>query len=626
MEQIKKIKNSCDRFNRNLEEIEPSMYRWVLRSASVASDIAELKKREQDPENAYPENWHDMMAAGRAISYTLTRKERIQKFLGSHRHKITDDAIELLKHLQDNPLRWTAFRVDEKLDKNLFRITDVLDKEKQLPPLYSIGVSNQLRSSISQDTLFITLILDNGESLQTIGIIHSYLSVTENDLDFLCSVLDKDLYENRGLSGVISKHFLKFFAIDEIAEIPPIVFRGMLSEVIWRELHLEDIGRVLLPGNWDIEETIDGVLRFEFLGPDEKLTALEPMAGQNPEQPWKMAGMFPSYLYLYPQKQTACIHAASFHDYTILHQVLNGKFDLEEGARGLPFFRISSTVWSIASQIPDLALPWDWYIEQFEEEEDEDPEDPEDTENPEGTEDSPFMASINTLISEVMIARNSGTEVDIPKRCDELGLDLSIAESILEQLEGVTKRMMPDLELTDDDRTWEIPDLTIPPPSIRREFSRPLYNSTLFTTNETRHSYELFASLAGEKNAVKTEPGDMADYITSLFEETFDRFGPTIMSSLFLILLEQGDRWVSVRSCGIEILKLFHQVLLPTLKTDKDTFLSQFSRFVLMSLCSNGLLELSERPKGEARTRGTYKIRPSAFFRQFIALNAKRID
>jgi hypothetical protein len=630
MKHIEEIKNSFERFNRNLEEIEPSMYKWVLRSPSVSGDIAELKKRENDPGDKYPESWHDMMASSRAISYTLTRKELIQKFLNSHRHKITDDAIEMLKQLMDNPMRWTAFRVDEKLDKNLFRITDVLDKEKLLPPLYSRGVSDLVRSSTSEDNLYITLLSDNGYSLQATGLIHRYLSVTEDDLHFLCTVLDKDLYENRGLSGVINKHFLNFFVLDEIAEIPPIMFRGMPSRIIWRELHLEDIGRVLLPGTWDIEETTEGVLRFEFLGPDEKLTALEPMAWQDPEKPWEMSGLFPSYLYLYPSENTACIHASSLQDYAILHQVLSCRFNLdknlqknlqksmEKGARSLPFFRISSQVWTMVSQIPDIVLPWDWYTEQFEEDE---REDEEEDEKSEFSKDSPLMASLNTLISEVMVANNSDTEVDIPKRCEELGLDLSTAESILEQLEGMTKKMMPDLELTDDDRAWEIPNLTVPPPSIRREFSKPLYDSTLFRTTETPHCYELFASLAGEKNAAKTEPGDMEEYITSLFEDAFDRMGLTIMNSLFYMLVEQGDRWTSVRSFGIEILKLFYQVLLPALKVDRETFLSQFSRFVLMSLCSNGLLELSERPKGEARTRGTYRIRPSVFFRCFIAFN-----
>lgn len=414
-------------------------------------------------------------------------------------------------------------------------------------------------------------------------------------------------------------NFNTFFILDTISQIPPIGFRGSPARIIWWELHLEGIDKTVLPGEWGIEESDKGVRKYAFLGPDEELEALKPMVGQDPEHIWELSGLFTSYLYIYSAEETVCIYASSIHDYVMLYQVLSCRFDLDKESPNRPAFHITPSVWTKVSSLPGIDLPWAWYEKQFENE-DLDNE----REESESDEDAVTRTSLNTLVDEVINARNAGTEVDIQKRCRELDVDPALAESVLARMDEMTKKMMPELELTEEDRTFEISGLTKPSPALRRMFSTPLYRSDLFSVTDTLGSYELFLSHAGDGYASRTVPGELADYITSLFEQAFGRFGSTIMNCFFYMLMQQEKRWTPVRSYGIEVLKLFHRILLPELKVTKDAFLLRFSSFVLTSLCPNGLLELSERPRGEARTRGTYPVRSSMFFQNFIVFNPEQ--
>lgn len=604
---MKELLEQCSRFTRRLDEIEPLIHQWAFSSRFAADDIKELMMMEDDPENRFPKTWHSMMAASRAASHTLTQKAQIQKFIKKYREEISDEAVEMLQHLLANPMKWTAFRVERKIDEDLYSIIDVLDENPQLPPLYSKGVTEILRRSTTRNILFIALLFDNLTCLQTSGIIHKYLSVTEDDLVFLCTVLNEDLFDTRGITGIINEYFITFFKIDEISEIPPMAYQGKPSVIIWRELYLEDIGKTLLPGNWDIEESHEGVLRFDFIGPDEELEALRIMEGQNSESPWKTAGMFPSYMYIIPHKHRACIYASSIHDYTIFTQVLSTRFTLDISAYPLPFFCISPQIWAMTSSIPDIVLPWEWFTEQFKEE------------KPESADDN-LLGPINVLLREVSDAKNYGYDLDIPQRCRELGIELSVFESIMEEIEKKTQTFLPKFELSDDDKAFELSDLPVPPPSARIKFSVPLYASEIFKVTETEENYELFSSFAGELNAEMTDPGDMANYITFLFEECYDTMGSTVMNCLFYILSHRMDQWTPARSLGIEILKLYHHILIPGYDNDKEAFLLRFSQFVLSKLCTNGLLGISERPKGEVRKRGTYNVKPSVFYKRFIEL------
>lgn len=167
MDSLQNIVKNCSKFNRGLDEIEPLVFSLTRRSPTVTEEIQELLRQERDPENTYPSNWYTNMALSRAISHILTRKEQIQKIFRKHRNELPDEANDVLKHLLKQPVRWAAFTVNGRLDKNLFSITDVFAPDTQLPPLYSKGVSDLLRSSVHQNMLFVTLLLDNGNSLQT---------------------------------------------------------------------------------------------------------------------------------------------------------------------------------------------------------------------------------------------------------------------------------------------------------------------------------------------------------------------------------------------------------------------------------------------------------------------------
>jgi len=95
------------------------------------------------------------------------------------------------------------------------------------------------------------------------------------------------------------------------------------------------------------------------------------------------------------------------------------------------------------------------------------------------------------------------------------------------------------------------------------------------------------------------------------------------MDAFFFILILQDSERLSVRAYALELLKLFHQVILPSLRLDVEGFINRFSNFVYRKLCRCALVVVDSRPNKEDLAKGTYLIHSSEFFDDFLEPKTK---
>ncbi len=580
----------------------------AAKSKMIHQTMQALLRREDDPGSTYPDSWYPLQAEALAAGYLLSSPDQIRKFLKNYRDELSGESARMLRGLLSCPMQWTAYRVIRREGGGFLYIEDLLEETEEPMLLYSPGTSNILRSSVDQDVTFIALLFFNGSCWQTSGIIHNYASVKTDDILYYCNGLDADEFASGGLTGVINRHFIDFFSLDDVSTIPPIKFRKQRGYLLWREFQLMGIGDTQLPGVWEIDSSDSGILRMTYEGPDEELASAPPLECQDPEDPWERMSMFTPYIYIDPDTDELCITASTMHDYQILVSALSCRFDLGNSEQTWPTYRISPTVYATSLKLPRFHIPWHRFSEDF---------DAADTQEAE----DPSLEKFNRLLREVNEARHYGTTVDIAKRCSDLGIDQESFEQVLSKGDEMAERNHPSLEFTPEDRAFELNDFPVPPPASRRAFFFPLFMSEIFILDESFRTLDLVAEYSGETVASQVFSSGIGEYFTDLFETAFSTMGPMVMNYTFYILVYHSDQQIFVRSLAIEILKLHHHHLVLTgMYESAEKFIEAYSKFILRGLCTKGLLEVEQRPKGQPKSQGLYRIKPSPLFRAFISL------
>ena len=148
----------------------------------------------------------------------------------------------------------------------------------------------------------------------------------------------------------------------------------------------------------------------------------------------------------------------------------------------------------------------------------------------------------------------------------------------------------------------------------------PLEGDGLFTIH-AKDTYPFFASITGGSFVDIVDVNDIVEYIEDLFFIFMDEremLSLFMMNYLFLLFHHQGKLYTSVRTFGIELLKLLYPYLVEIGDDDTDAFISRFSDFVYSRLRTRALVEVKQKPTAEQRFWGTYEIRPTQFFTTLI--------
>lgn len=608
---LQKIINACDNYSDNFTEIETIVMEYGPKNSKQGKIVKELVSLEHNPENPYPKGWFLLQATTYLMSRIFTRPTVIGKFLKKYSGRLTHEAIDMLHYWQEVPYIWSVFTIIEEQAENLFLVMDMLTLDELL--IYSPGLKDMQRRPESRKKAYLSILFHNTQCWQSTGIIH-YYSLSSDDFEFFCKGIDEKIYDTAGLAGVIDNNFIDFFELDSLSNLPKIMHGNESVAYHWKPFIFKDIVQIKIPGDWEIDRN-EQFLRFRLAELSEqdkeqirtKSNFSELLPEEKSDGYWKFTGLLKPELYIDSNTEEGVVLAASAHDYFLTILILSSVYPIVHKIF-LAEQIVSFSLFTITEKIEGFYTPWEYYTLPFKNY-DTDSGDRDDS-----------LKSINILLKEVTDAKNHGKTVDIDKRCRDLEINREEFQSILDSTEDLVSKKFPELILSVSDKQNSLSGFPIPTPAVRKKFSYPLTDEGVFLIYDSVKEYHLFLSLAGGIRSESIGAGDLVIHIEDLFLDTFDHLGFDIMNYFFYMLTHLGDVWHSVRSYGVEILKLYHQVIFPNLETDSAGFIELFSQFVFRKLCTNAICEVQKRPSREDREKGTFSVKRTPFFDNFFEL------
>ncbi len=588
----KEIKELCRAFSRGFDEVEGHIMDWGRNKKDLKKPIRQIMDLDINPR--YPEGYGNMSAGNFLISLVLTDPKAIKRLRMKHEAVLVSNTIQVLSFWEKNPGFWCYFSIKEKLQDDFLTIVDLLSGEEHL--LYSSGISGMQKSGESRNRHYLCLMLDNGECLQTAGILR-YNSLSVSDFLFYCGLFAPE----KDLDSILNTHYSKFFMLDEISTLPVVMHRGNQVLYTWQPFTLENFDITSLGGKWSIKEK-GSQISYSLEKPDE--TMMEVPHGDLLELD------FPAMSFtLYRDTSTAsmAINTTSLISYSIIAALLTRSYPTLVLPKD-PEVAISMALFSLLSHM-DLDLPWSRFQEV--------------RDSKEEVQDESFgrddMAKTNALLRQYMQALNSGKSFDAHAYSKKSGLPLEMVEDVIQSLQNVYTRNMPTFEVPAEDAKYELSGWPVPPPATRRHFTDSLGEVDFFVFDEGPNTLDAFNALT--KGLYKDDFFDIGllEFIEDMFLETFDddNLAYTLANSFLWILFYKGRQWVPVRSYTIEMLKLF-PFSIKEAYPDAETFIETFSTFTKKVLCPKGICSLSARPKIEETKKGTYTIKGSEAFYSLV--------
>ena len=610
----KKIIDTCKEIELIVkDEITAAAYEWLSRHPKydhIAAEIADQAKEDEDSVfKIYSLFYLENQVDSYSFQKTYSSKKYIHEVIEDNQDKLlSEKAIELLTLWQKQPPKWMFFTVTECIHDNLYHIEDVFGTGEHT--MYSPLLTILFEDTIEQVHI-LALTYHNGSCLQHYGIVRPY-NLTSQEISYFCRSLDARSYATNGLSGCILKNFIDFFALDlsYFNEAPHLDEDEDEGFSAWGfgEMELSHLDLEALPGEWDIETSSSGIKRYSYLGPDDYLLSVDRPDEIFPkimeDEFWEYHGVKPPTLYIDAKENRIVFVVSHFVDVLILGVVMANSITAADPGEYLSktWTIISDELKQIMTDTLALHMPWDTYEYEFLKDNDQ------------------RFKSLNNIMQRIMDSTNKGKPFDFSDIDNSDELDKDAISEIINKVNSIVKDRRPELELTDEDRAYELKDFIQPPPFIKLQMSHSLTESSLFKIHDTPEVFELYRTFSGASHASAASPGKLSEFIEDIFFDLFDSSDNHILNSLLYVLLIRKNEWTSVRSIAIEQLKMFHHVFIPVVAEDNEDFFTTMSSVVHRELGTRGLVELNQRPKGEQRRLGTYSIKPSPVLTSLVEL------
>ncbi len=586
---------------------------------TVEKMIQTLVGREKDPDNAYPEGWFFHMVESFVFGEAFTDSATIKRLRRTASEQGERKIMEILDVFLTHPMRWGPVEIEEHLGEDLYTIYDY--ETERTETLYSPAVTLLQRSPENRRKLHVVLRGFTGSCWITYGAFHSF-NLTEFDMVQWATLLDRLLFETKGFSALVQRHFLDFFSIDEITNTPAVMHRGERLCQCIRICEETEFDGSLLVGTWHMRTSGEHLMKYEFAG----ITDRERKAVAVPKQVlnrfnktandyWDSEGMRSPTIYYHSKKRTLVLSSFTASGYDMLYRLVKASqvdFD-PEGTGGVPGWQITASLDMHIRQQPRITTPWQHYVDPFSESQDEE-DDADENEN----EEVPFdSGAFTTALKVIQEDYNNGKPINAEEIARKSGLSLETINALVDNFSAMMKKHVLHVEIPEKDKPYLLA-VEEPSPQSKGLFKTSLFESDLFEVHDDPPLRDTFGVLTAEKYSKAVETEGLLGVVSDLFTDAFDDFDTTVMNSLFSLLLLYGESWTPVRSYAVTIIKWFGQVLLPSADADYETFIAFFSNFVLRSLCTHALCEPQSRPTKEQRATGDYAIRATIFFEDFI--------
>ena len=636
----KKIISVCKDNAKCFEEIAEQLATYGSQQKAVVQTVKtiinyvdELDEKVGD----VPPEWFDYTVSQFYNSWVMTNPKEIGKLIKKYGDEFSTQTLEKVNYWKKNPFTWMFFSFVEDHGEDIFTVCDELSREQHLlysPSLTSLRTNEKLRKGN-----YLALIVPNEECLQASGLIH-HIHLQSRDMDSFCKILDPIGYASGGITQVINNRYIEFCKLSirtVISEDQHRLFNGIFC---WAELHLPGIRSIEIPnipGSWEVDETLvtsKQLVRLSYLKIEptlsKKIHVPEAMLdGRTTKKFWDIGNEVRPDLYINLATDQVAISSLSQVGFNIVLCLLAHIFPQSNLLGGKPDYVMSLFTSAFLKEVDDIVLPWRKFMEPFNEFNEIDEVDELDEfdkfDEFDEMEEEPEISDKIDRIYKVLAPFfskiiNSADPEELKKITEDLGLDPEELSAFMEQVESQIEKESPHLELSQEDEVLAI-EFPISLNFLRPLFNDHLVNSELFDINDDEESYALFATLTNNNFANEVQATGLCDYVTDLFLEEFGaENGLQIMGQLFYMLLLSSDEKLLVRSYALEILKVHHSTLLPSLGTDIEGFMGRFSRFVYRKLAKRALVMLDARPSKEQLEQGSYTVVPSDLLYDLISI------
>jgi hypothetical protein len=612
--ELAELQKSCTEITAHSEELMDYVVEVADYPSKMNRTLEQLEKLASDPPQGFTEQWYESMMDTFMFSSTFASPDRIFKILRQAYAEGNVPIVRICTLWEDHPVRLSPFSLIEAQGNDLFRIWDYEDDTEQL--LYSPSLSQMQRNlgSVGKHKLYQVLRTYTGLCWMAFGEYH-YWDLTIDDLDQWAYLLDSKTYEEQGFTAVVVKHFLDFFLIDQVMNIPEVYHRGEKLEHCVRIIEDVRFDPEKLLGTWEITRRGKSLIRLSYEGitPAERARVriqrqtLEKFH-KDKETYWEDQSMrFPT-VYYHAKQRVLVIEAQTASGYDLAWRLVRASTPNFDDNRKYvePSWAYSSSLDTIIHQNPRIRTPWETYVKPFENKQ-------------KATQQSTDeMERFNSVLREIQDAHNNGTSFDAQKLAKQTGLSTEAIASIEKSLSSIMQKHQLVTEIPEADKHYLL-DIAEPSPALKRFYRHTLLVSELFTVNGSEQVKQQFDVLTGQRyhDMLAQVPPEII--ITDLFASPFEDYDTTVMNTTFHLLLATGEQWTPARTYAVTLIKWFGHVILPSLRVDYDEFIDLFCEFLVRKLCSHALCEVQSRPSKENRSQGNFLIRGTELLRTLIS-------
>ncbi len=576
VEERARILKLCEQSSNTLGLIQGDFLSWALRKEKLLKPYDRDLKKMKNVSEKLSEEWHNMSAAQVAAGKVFGSPDRARKFLNTHRDILGKPEKQLLRHFMNRPWFYALFSIKETLGDNLFNITDLDSGESLL--FHSPGLAQFEHENIA---IFLHLLFDNGACYQAFGPFHYYRGFQPYDFEFLARMLSPQLYHKSGLSSVIANKPAYFLLLDRWSEIPVQVHNQEIVCLCSNSIDMDVFDPEGYGSAFNVDRK-DELVRYSLKGS---------------EDPFQTAD-----IYYDGKKQKLFLFAYGRHRYHELVEHLSGTVEVPAE----PYWQGTVLMLAAVSEMLGRNIPAMDYEQIFTEQE---------APSPEAQKE---LDKINALLQEINNRHNLGIDAPIQELARIYDVPLETALQMQKMLNELTEdRFQIDLE-------GGLENFTPPPPEVRQKLQRPLHKSELFTLEYSEEAEAYFTDLLPELMQLQELPSPLSlsglhRLIETLYYRDWDLDHPTVFTYTAYMLLKMGDELRSVRDYAAEILRIFWQVILPGKdKKYRELFIERYSMYCYGCLLPLGLIELDREIDPPQAVDGDYRIKASAFFREWI--------
>jgi hypothetical protein len=588
---LQAIEQHCHQTSSLLDSVEKPALGWAVFQEKLLGTYQNLMRRKRELLEKFPERWQGLAAGEAAASQLFIYPARIRRLLRSSAGEFSEEQTALLQRFAQTPWFYCLFDIRVRHGGAFYTIHDLEQDTERL--LFSPGVRDLERTGVR---LFLCLLFDNGECLQSFGLVHYYRGFQPYDFRYFAKLLQPDTYRASGLAATIAANPGSFYLLDSSTEVPLFAHQGEPIEVCDHELRLESFDAGKLAGEELELSSAGAVLRLRLKGKDSPLRT--------------------GCIFFDPKKKKLLVHATNMKLYARLRELLAPAVRIPAE----PEWHASINMNLACLQILGKEASSSGYVGLFDRREHPEP----------SPEESARLDKLNAFIRDLTDHFNTGREYSLEALAGKHGLEVEAARQVEQsfrksdaanelQIEGGLREYNP------------------PPPSVRREFKVSPWQNSVFLFLDSPRVRELYASIQpslcvpfAERQAVgaPVEPpppslDELPGWLEDLYSNNTQEQDFTLLNSVLHLLLCRGEVFEPVRDYAVEVLRQFWRLFAPDKEPQQiERFSRRFGRFCYEVIHLSGLADIE--PAISAAQAHKANFRPSAFLRAWAKLRPQK--